>query len=445
VTVTYPIIKMYLDTEILTFSAEEVVSAVVVEESDSISATLPISTIEFSIINTNSEFSMFGGEYFDLLYERLPIRVLENVDGDDVFVGKFYLETWENVSEQVIRFKAIDIVGVMANTTYDGGFWDTEITLEDILEEILSRINVLYTLDDTIKDNEVEGWIPPGTYRAALQHICYSGMAAVLTARSETLDIIPINLPVATYDSVIADSDKSSAQSVELLPLVTTVEIVTHMYTQNADIEDIFSEDLAIGNYKIVFDKPYVGVVINGPGYTPLILCTEGGVDITTENGDTIEIGGEYVLGPNSLYLTLDTAGLVEITGYGWTDNRRALIFTETGLTEFTNKLSIDVAEATMVDLDNGEDVLDVTRDAHRLRYKQNVKLLQSTVKPADIVLTSAFSGQHILARVNKVSLDLTGGYIMEVEMTGIKFPGIYADVGAYKFTGTDATLTHGT
>jgi len=419
--ITYPIIRLTIGTETLEFSNEEVISANLIEETNMISVEVPISTIEFRILSTDESFSMFSGEYFDLLSERLPVMVYESIDGVETFLGKYYLEEWKNVSEHEFEFKAIDIIGVMDATDYDGGFWGTATALSTILAQILNPIDVLYTLDDDIKDTELTGWIPPGTYREALQQVCFAAKATASTARSSRLLINPVSLPDKLYDVKISDSEKFMEQSVELQPLVTSIELVAHNYTQGDTLEEIFNKELPAGSHKIIFEKPYYDIVINGPGYTPSLLITENEDFIITENGDFIEVGGEYVFGPNSLYLNMESAGTVIITGYPWLDSKRSYIFRETGVTEYANKNALKIDEATLISDTNAQDVLDQARDYYRQRYMQTIKLLPSSVKPTDIVLTNTFYGKKILANTKKMSTDMTGGYLATTEIFGIE------------------------
>lgn len=419
--ITYPVIRLTIGSETLEFSDEEVLSANLIEEINMIGVEIPISAIEFRILSTDTSFSMFSGEYFDLLSERLPVMVYESVDGIETFFGKYYLEKWKNISEHEFEFRAIDIIGVMDATEYDGGFWGTATKLSTILTQTLDPIDASYVLDDSIKDTELTGWIPPGTYREALQQICYAAKATASTSRSSYLLINPVVLPDKLYDAKISDAEKFMEQSVELQPLVTSIELVAHNYTQGDTLEEIFNKELPAGSHKIVFEKPYYNIIIDGPGYVSVVLATEVDDYIVTEDNDYIEVSGEYIFGPNSISLNLQEAGTVVITGYPWLDSKRSYIFRETGVTEYANKNALKISDATLVSDTNAQAVLDQTRDYYRQRYVQTVKLLPSAIKPTDIVLTNTFYNKKILANVKKMSIDMTGGHLATTEIFGIE------------------------
>jgi hypothetical protein len=403
------------------FAGTKVISATLIEEINPISVEVPINTIEFKILNTDSSFSMFSGTYFQLLSERLPVLVYENVDGVNSFLGKFYLENWENVSASEFAFKAVDIMGVMDATDYDGGFWSVPTTLEAVLTAVLNPINVLFTVDATIKDTLISGWIPPSNYRTALQHICFAAGATASTSRSQTLDITPVKLLERSYNIEVTDSEKSVNQAIKLLPLVTNIELVSHDYTQGLVIETIFDKYLDAGSHKIIFEKPYYDIVVNGPGYSPSLLITEDGDFFVAEDDDYFEVGGEYVFGPNALYLEMDVAGTITVTGYPWLDSKRAYVFNETGVSEFTNKNTKLIAEATMVSTANAQTVLDQVRDYYRQRYTQNITLLPSTIQTDDIIYTGTPNQSHILASVQKMNMNLTGGYLAKTDILGVQ------------------------
>ena len=338
---TYPKIILTTPTETVTFSGSAVIDASLLEETNPVSVEVPYNVLTFKVINTNVDFSMFSGS---LLSERLPLMLYENIDGVDTFIGKFYLETFKNETEYEVSFTAIDIIGALASTDYDGGFWATPTTLENVLSDILSPLGILYTLDDSIKDTLIQGYNPSGNYRDALQQVCFAAMATASSARSDRLVISPKSLPVGPYTKKIHNCEKLTSQPIELLPIVTKIELISHDYTQStAQITDIFSQYLEAGSHKIVFDQPYYNIVIDGPGYTPSLLITENDDFIVTENDDYIEVGGQYTIDSKAIYLEMQEAGTVTVTGYAYTDNKKSHIFNETGITNYSNKKTLQI------------------------------------------------------------------------------------------------------
>ncbi|MFH1301188.1 MAG: hypothetical protein ABIK07_09010, partial [Planctomycetota bacterium] len=87
---TYPVIKLeFADAEIVTFSKTQIIRAVLVEEINAVGSELPISTLEFKVLDESHAFSMFAGSSYEMLLERLPVMAYEYVDDIPRFLGKF--------------------------------------------------------------------------------------------------------------------------------------------------------------------------------------------------------------------------------------------------------------------------------------------------------------------------------------------------------------------
>jgi hypothetical protein len=101
-------------TDATYFTKDEIKSCSLIEQIDPTSITQPYGTCEFTLSGTNPDFSIIepvGG--YELLKYRAPLYVYENVDADVVFMGKFYLDTWENKSARQVRITAFDAIGLM--------------------------------------------------------------------------------------------------------------------------------------------------------------------------------------------------------------------------------------------------------------------------------------------------------------------------------------------
>lgn len=634
-TSTYPKIEMVLDVTTLTFEQEEVISASVVEEVHPISTQIPIGKLEFRVISYDDDFSMFSGSYLDLLADRPPVTAYEVVDSVEKLLGKFYLDDWENISENEYSFEAMDIIGVLDKTPFEGIFYSALTSVTTILAEILGGIDVTYDLDSYIGAKTLKGWIPPGTYRTALQQICFAAGAVAVAARDEDIQIvrekisdyyaifddfgtdymkIPAYSPVGndftieiltrvnsyqswgrmleyddgnpeilfylhttnkefnweieddssvaagstfgaggditdelfhhfaltvnkttdkgigyldlvagseidlsglgnititndgvigcnvslgggtkedvvyiriwsdvrtheelvlnayrrtpldetglernhtfreldetdfksgedgtfngtitfgrtpgeyvlpTYDSEVEDTEKTSENPVKLKPLVTSIELVSHNYSQSTELLDIYEEDLDEGPHKIIFDQPLYGIVISGPGYVPASLVLEDDLTfLVTEDGIyEIEVGGAYAFGSNSVSLQVSApGGTVTITGYPYVDSQRAFTFYETGILPTTDLNALDIPSATLISPENVEEILDLLRDYYQIRYEQQMTLFPTTIKPNDVIQTSTLHSNEIAGVVEKMELDLTRGYLARTRMIG--------------------------
>lgn len=400
------------------FAREQIVSANVVEEFNAIAEEVPSSILEFKVIDRDGSLSMFDGALYEQLVERLPVFCYQFVEDDYRLVGKFYLDSWRNLTEKYVEFTAIDIIGVLAATDFDGIFWESDVPLATAMADVFGALNTQYVISSELSDVEISGWIPPGSYRDALQQICFASGAMAITARREQLHIVPSTFPTGVHDAKI-DSRVANSLSIEMLPLVSSIELVSHNYTQSAESETIFDKTLAAGNHKIVFDKPYFDISIDGLGYIPNVLGTEGGDYIATEDGDYIEAGGEFKFGTNSVHIYLSEEAHVTITGTPWIDSKRSFIFNEPGVTPSTNKKTLIISNATLVNFERAQAILERLRDYYRQRYIQTLKMTPTTIRTGDIVLSNTFQLRKILSSVQKMEIDLTGGYFSTMTLRG--------------------------
>lgn len=418
--ITNPTIILTAGATTYTFTGADVISASLVEEVNPVSIELPYNVLEIKVYNTDPALSVFSSDC--VLAERLPVECYESVDGVSQYLGKFYLDTFKNANNYTLEFRAFDAIGAMSKTDYDGGFWSAPTPLLTILNQVLLPKSILFDIDSSLEATTIQGWIPPGDYRKALQLICFAAGAIASCARSDRVVFSPAVLPYQLFDSRVKDTQKLKDQPIELLNVVTSIELVSHSYTAGTELQTIFDEYLAAGQHKIVFNQPYFNIVVDGPGFIPVTFAFEDGVEFAFENGDLLEVSGEYIFdSPNSLRLEMQEAGQVTITGYPWVDSKRSFLFFETGLTEYANKNALIISEATMVNEVNAQVVLDRIRDYYRQRYKQTFTLLPSSIKLMDVISSNTLYNKTILGFAQKMEMNLVGGYLQVTDIRGIE------------------------
>ena len=437
-TITATRIVLDAGTELFEFTGSQIAEAKIITENNPVSVELPISTIEFKVINT--AFTPFS-DAIKLLSERLPVSVYESVDGNEQFMGEFFLEDWKNVSEEEFAFIATDLIGILEKTEFDGIFWSSQITLSAALSQTLGAIGIDYDLEASIENNLVSGWIPPGNYREALKQICFAAGAAVYTNRRNDIRVEAIALPYQeSYTLLVDNSEKLEGHTLDTLPIVTGIELVSHNYSQGAGIETIYEETLAAGEHKVVFGKPYYSIVIDGPGFASSTLALENNDDFVLEDGDFIEVAGEYLTAVNSVTFVLTTPGTVTITGYPWIDSKRSFLFTEDGITESSKKNNLIIEDATLISVNNAQTILDLLRDYYRNRYLQTLTLLPTVAKPKDLMLAETLYSAMMLTTIEKIEFDLTGGFLAKIVAIGLEVVFVRRAVTGIAAAGSDLT-----
>ena len=216
----------------LHFSGEEIIKAHVLEECDPLSAEVSINTLNLTLFNQEGRFSILNPEgYFDVLQHRQKLTVWEDVrrsahdtSTTSYCMGTFYLDDWSNEDDTLADFTAIDTIGLLDGSPFDGGVYDTHVA--SLAAEILSGYP--YTLDSVLGEERIQGYIPAGTRREALQQLAFAIGAVVDCSRGEIIRIVPA--PQRASGLIGTDRRLQDGSKVTLLALVTAVSVTAHRY-----------------------------------------------------------------------------------------------------------------------------------------------------------------------------------------------------------------------
>ena len=383
----------------ITFTDADIKAASVIENTSILSTEVIIHTLNLRLYSADAEFSLINptGDYASLA-QRQPLSVYETVGNQSLFIGQYYLDTWENQSDTVIEFSCIDLVGVLDTMTYKGGIWlGAGIALEDLLEDILAPIFAPYDLEGTLYGTVVIGWIPICTYREALQQIAFAVGAYVDCSRDRPIKIYPSVIASAStdYDTAITKAEKGANQSLSLKPMVTGVEVTAHDLIEGTGNKKLYDGVLTVGTHEITFSQPMHDLTITGATIT--------------------ESGANYAL------LDVTTEGTVVLSGLVYVDTRRTYSVYTPGLTDSIKLNILKVEDATLVNSGNATAVTQRIYDYYQQRYFQKVKLYASLVAVGDTVLVDALYNEKIRGLVEKMEIDLAMGFIAQCEVVGVE------------------------
>jgi hypothetical protein len=381
------------------FTGADIKSCSVVEEFNPLSIELPVDTCELRLFSNNAAFSIISptGDYSELKNKQ-PLDIYETVGNENFYIGQFFLDTWENVSENEILFKAIDMIGVLETVPYLGGLWVTgdEMPAGELLEIIMGAIDTPYDLDPDLYDVLITGWMPVTNYREALQQITFAIGAFITCARSGALQINKIVLAkdLVSYDYTILKSDKGAEQSLKLKTLVTGTEVTAHNYVTNTTITQLYKGTLAIGVHTIIFNAPAWDLTISGGA-------------ITARDA-------------NYAIITVSVAGTVTLSGKGYDDTTQIFGVYNTTLDPNVKKNVISIKDATLVSPSNVAEIAQRVYDYYQQRYMQKVKLYAPVSATSNSVLVSTLYNKQIGGMVEKMTLNLSGGFTAQAEITGV-------------------------
>ncbi len=468
---TYPIVRLNILGETVVFQGEDVIEAETVHEIHPIGIELPASTARVRVWlddtvedesgkTLRDKFKPFSdGVYYQALSKGLPIDIYESVDLEimevpEVYVGRFYLDSWKNPAEGEVEFDCVDAIGVMDNIQYFGGFYETATPVTTILNDIFNYTSLLYTIDDAISTKTISGYLPGNTsLRETLQQVLFAIGAYACTAGVNYVSIKDKITPIpgavlagyyfdqvgTLFDDalfsdqitgdIVSDSEKTDKQSLDIRRPVTSVEVISHDYTKSEAIETIFSSDwLEPGDYLVVYDKPYWYVRAAGVGDAAVCLATAGGVLLCRPDSGTypdvtiLTTYGQFEFGSNHVRLTVPPpGGGVLVEGSPYVDNTQSFSQeNQEALSSPINKWKI--SDATLVQALNAPDVLENVVDYSKLNYTQKVTMFPRTDSLLGGIKTfNSLYGNEVVGIVKKIASDLTGGYLLDTEVIGIE------------------------
>lgn len=382
--------------DLITFSGGDVKSAVVVEQISPLSIELPINVLELSLFSNNTAFNITDpeGDYFDLQNNQ-PLDIYEAVDDDQIYIGRYYLSEWENKSDNEINFRAVDIIGALDSYQFLGGIY-TSKPLTELLSDMFGAIGTPYELDTDLSAETVTGWIPACSYREALQLISFAVGAYVTSARNSIIQIKQtiITTEYGVYDATITKADKGSQQSLSIKPLVTGVEVLSHDYSANTDVIELYNGTLAIGSYTIIFNEPAHDLSVSGAAVT--------------------------ASGANYAVITVSVAGTVVLSGEKYTDAIQTTGVYNLTLDANVKKNILIIAAATLINAANANATAQRIYDYYAQRYWQKAKLFAPRVEVGNSVLIDTLNNRKLKGRMEKMTLDLSGGFTAQAEIIGV-------------------------
>jgi hypothetical protein len=442
------------------FSGADITDASLTEEFSPLSITLPINSLEFSLFSDDVAFSIINptGKYESLL-SRQPMAVYEVVDGEQRYLGQYYLDDWSGPSENVKQFSCSDVMGLLDKYTYRGGIWLTPVTMSELVAGILNPIGVEYEIDPDLAAETLTGWLPISSYREALQQVAFAANAYVLAARRDVLVIgklsqaatitsgvragvantgqsrtykirwrqtqsfvytsggavtrgIRSGVPNAgqsrmykkrwrqsQWDEIKPVVDIPSAQQgsrrLDLRPQVTGVEVTAHDIVQGTGSLELLNQTMPAGVHEIHFSQPMHTLSVSG--------------------ATIAESGANYAL------LNVATPGTVILSGLVHVDT--TTLYGEylppvTGRKENILKIT----NATLVNSGNGLAICQTIFYYYQQRYVQRMRLFDQskyTEVGATVNLETLY-GNQLLGVIERMTTSLSGGNIADAEVIGI-------------------------
>lgn len=403
-------------------------------------ALLPLPVVTAVIKrNLREKFSPFSdGEYYQAMAEGLVVDIRESIDGVEKVIGRFYTEDWSCPREGELEIVCTDLLGMMDNKNYLGNFFENPTRVDAIIADIMAYVGIGYTLDAAVGSKLLKGYVPGNiTLREALQQVLFAAGAYASTAGVHQLNIKPSVIPVATStgDVTITDDEKTDSQKLKLQKKITGVTVMSHDYFKSEGvIEEIFSEYLEPGDYLVVYPKPYWHVEVQGLGDSLIYLAnTNGDVIVSPDSGaypncTIYTTFGEFEFGANHVYLHVpNPGGQTLVLGKPWHESNQLFEWTTEG-SDSTRANVWKIDSATLVPSaktsteETAVEVLARVVSYANMRYQQEITLFPCMdVELGKVAVVDSLVDKDIVGIVERMSSDLTGGYLIGTKIVGLE------------------------
>lgn len=383
--------------QLIYFTETAIKSASVVEEIDMLGVKVPSNACNLGLYSADAQFSIVNPTgYYARLSQRQPLSVSEIVNGVQIFMGWYYLDTWKGTSDTEVEFGCIDAIGVMDRIPYHGGLWTYQgIKLQYLIDEIMETAQIPYELDPLLYDIYVMGWIPAGSCRAALQQVAFAAGAFVDCSRSNLVKVYKSKIITGVEDTILINqSEIGQGPSLDLKTLVTGVEITGHNYLRGAESITLFDGPMAIGQFEITFNQPVHTLSISG--------------------AEIVDSGVNYAV------INVTVAGAILLSGLSYVDNKQTFSAYNSLVGAYATPNILKITNATLINSYNGSVVVNRVYNYYQQRYLQKIKLFAPTVQNGQVVLSDTFNSSQVRGVVEKMEIDLAGGMIAKTSIVGV-------------------------
>lgn len=386
--------KILYGAEIV-FEGDNLMSANILEEIDLLSSEISINTMDFTAYSEDDDFNIINPQgFYRLLQQRQKLEATETFIKEDKVknMGTFYLDKWANEKDKTMKFSAIDLIGVIDKTDFNGGMY-TNILFADLIEEIFTSAgleNDEYEIQEELKNLTLSGYIGICSHREALQQAVFAIGAAADCSRSEKIKIYRVEN--TEENNVIEETNiEQGSKAIEQNELVTGVEIVSHNYRKGTELEKVYDGTVDEGQTKIIFNEPVH--------------------DITCENAEIVERNCNYAI----INATEETD--IIINGYKYKDNLLTYLVEVEELNASQKQTTLKIESAYLVNKNNAKKVAKRVLDYYQKTYKTGFNFLLNDETIAEDVEIEGDFEQKLVGHITKLDIDLTGGFWANTEL----------------------------
>lgn len=374
------------------FGKNTLKSAALLEEIDLSGLTVSSNTLEFTVYSEDDDFNIFNPKgIYTLLQKKQQLTVEGEADGTAKHLGTFYLEDMEMEGDKLLSVSAQDGIGSMDGTTYRGGMY-REKPAHALLKEIMDDAGFGYTLDSTLRNVAVTGYLPICSHREALQHLAFAIGGYVSTARSGTVNIMAFpdfsNIPTVS----IGRDRKFVGTKVKLRSLVTGVNVKAHEYSLSDTVEELCKVTLTEGRNEILFSEP--------------------AAELSVVGGTLAESGVNYCI------VEGEADAVCTVSGRKYVDTEKTVTVRMAELPAGDKENNID-ADSTLLNSTNAEKAAQRLFAYYQYRIEQDISFVMQEEQVGLLADIETEYGVYRGSVLESMDTDLTGGFVTKAVTIG--------------------------
>ncbi len=306
-----------------------------------------------------------------------------------VLIGKFFMQKCLRVKKNLYSISCVSGIGLLGKSKHYGGLYYTGTDIfSDIVADIIGGL-VSYSIDETIANQKVYGWLPIATRRENLHQVLFAMGATVKKDASGDMFITVLS---STTTTDIPDSRIYVGGSVEYPEMVTKVSVLEHAYLNKGTSDEqttLYEGSVVLPDE--AFTSP-AGASLTGM----LVEFSEPMHNLSVDNGEILESGINYAI--------VTATGSITLTGYKYTHTTVERFKGDKNADEDN---TVTVTDATLVSRANSNNVVE-----RLYSYYTSAKTIKM-----DIVSNGERAGDAV--SFNDPYDDATSGLISELSLVG--------------------------
>ena len=265
------------------FSGDSVISVSTIESVDVIAGKLAIDTAEMTVVYVQG-----SGEDIRALPYGTPVW---HYIGNDL-KRKHYVKEIRQIEKYKFTISTVSAIGLLDKQYHKGGLYTGE-SVEDVLDELIDDA-VTYTVDASVADIKVFGYLPYDTKRNNLHQLLFAENISILKDTNGDMYFTFVQPPVSPPE--IQENRIFIGGTIKYPAVATSVRMTEHSYQDVRTVEPVVlvdnSDQSPVSNKLYVFSEaPIVTTSMVASGDLTIV---ERGVNYAILTGSGVLTGRHY-------------------------------------------------------------------------------------------------------------------------------------------------------